>query len=658
MKGYRPDIDGIRALAVLAVAFYHAGIPYISGGFVGVDIFFVISGYLITKTIADDIQNGCFSIANFYLRRFARILPSFVLVALTTWVVGAYILFKDEMVDLAKDIEGSAFFVINIFLNRQAGDYFHSAFDVKPMLHTWSLSVEEQFYLFWPLILMFLYGTKARATVWWIAGIASTSFVCACLAIYLHHAKEAFFLIPYRAWELLVGGLVAVGSWRLASIPKWKQEVLSASGLLLVLTPILFYSRQTVFPGAAALFPVMGAAFLICAGEGSSFISRKLFSARILVFIGTISYAFYLWHWPLFAFTRVLNIGELPLSWGMGCLAIAFLLAAFSTRYMERPIRQAISDRILKNDRSVIYLLPFILSIIFVFSLGRFVRENQDYLGVNIPELPTAKLLAPSPCHVDVVETKFQRKDTCPSSGGDELFVWGDSHAGHYALALQEYLYRTKNNMSVTVAAIGGCPPFPGVERIDDNRNCAKTAQTIYDNIVSDKNIKIVALAARFVSYAKSEPFGKTNLSLPIKLIDLHARNYSSQEELVLANIELLAQRLIDSGKKVLILGEVPTHPVDVFKCSARGYLSNRENLGCSVPTQTHISRFGAIESRMAAFAQKHPGACFFSPTPSLCSGDTCLTMRDGKILYSDDNHLNSSGAEFLSSVMNVRDCL
>ncbi|MEY4592351.1 MAG: hypothetical protein RIR18_1246 [Pseudomonadota bacterium] len=652
---YRPDIDGLRALAVLAVALYHAEFPYITGGFVGVDIFFVISGYLITETIKNEISQGSFTLRNFYARRFARILPSFIVVAISVLAASSFLLFKEEVVELAKDLESSAFFVLNIFLNRQAGDYFHNSFELKPLLHLWSLSVEEQFYIFWPWILVLLFAKKANVSKW-VAILITASLVMAILAIYEHHTKDAFFLIQHRAWELLIGSFIAVNAKRFISISKNWLEFISVTGLFLTLIPIFFYSKQTVFPGAAALLPTLGAALLIVGGK-DSFVNKHILSARPFVAIGLVSYAFYLWHWPLLAFARIMHIGELPFGWGLSCLILALFLAFASTKYLEQPIRQSIAIKIRQKNHMVPPLVLFALSIVLVFSLGRFVREHQEVLGLDFPHFANTKLDSPSPCYAEVNSGQLQFKNGCVTAKTNEVFVWGDSHANHYGLAVQEHLFHSNKSLGTTVAGVGGCPPFPGIERIDDDRNCASKSKIIYEYIINNDNIKTVALAARFVAYAKSLPFGKTNVSAPIKLADLAGRQYKNQEELVLENVKALANDLIRHGKKVVILGEVPTQNVAASKCYARKELSNYSSIKCSISSAIHLSRFELIESYLQAFALNTPSVCFLTPTPMLCAGSDCLTIDDDKILYSDDNHMNQNGAALLSKIFENKDC-
>jgi len=303
---YRPDIDGLRAVAVLAVLFFHTNIPGFSGGFVGVDIFFVISGFLITSIIIREIQQGTFSIARFYERRIRRIFPALFPVMAFSVAAGFYLMDAKALNDFGKSIASTTLFSSNILFCHQSG-YFDAPALEKPLLHTWSLAVEEQFYILFPLALAFIRQRAKERYLLWISLALSISLAASIWAVFAK-PTQAFYLMQFRAWELLTGSLLALGV-----IPKPEsarlQNALSALGLALVVYCIGFYSEKTLFPGQNAILPVLGAAMIIH-GNGNdnkgNGVIGKLLSIRPLVAVGLISYSLYLWHWPIVAFTRYL----------------------------------------------------------------------------------------------------------------------------------------------------------------------------------------------------------------------------------------------------------------------------------------------------------------------------------------------------------------
>lgn len=337
---YRPDIDGLRAIAVILVVMYHLGVGFTKGGFVGVDIFFVISGFLITQIICADMRIGRFSLGQFYERRARRILPALFCVLLWTSVAGTLFLFPPELEYLGKGVAAATGFVANILFYSGSG-YFAGTSEVIPLLHTWSLAVEEQFYLLFPLALAPLLrwrgGSRCLPALALVAAISFAS----CLVLTRYERSAAFFLLPPRAWELLLGCLLALGAFPELRSQRLR-ELASAVGLAAILLAGGAFNRNVAFPGWAALLPCVGAALVIHGGAGGDTLVSRLLSSRGAVFIGLVSYSLYLWHWPIivlykshagFALTDVERV------W-LGAMSLA--VAALSWRYVEQPFRRRI----------------------------------------------------------------------------------------------------------------------------------------------------------------------------------------------------------------------------------------------------------------------------------------------------------------------------
>ncbi|MDH5679004.1 MAG: acyltransferase, partial [Nitrospinota bacterium] len=335
MSHYRPDIDGLRAVAVAPVVLFHAGFSQVSGGFVGVDVFFVISGYLITGIIQRDLEKGEFSLAGFYERRARRILPALYFVLFSCLAAGWFIYLPLDFQFLAKSSISTAFFSSNFFFWQEGGNYFARDSDFFTLLHTWSLAVEEQFYIVYPPVLMFLFYARIPAA-WIIAGLTLLSV---SLAYSLAGAapNAAFYLAPARAWELGLGALLAHGA-----VPgiqrRWLREVAAAGGLVAIIASVMLIERSNA--GMALLVPCLGAAAIIHAGASGPSFAANLLSWRPVVFVGLVSYSLYLWHWPIFVFLREYS-AQTTLSEDVRyqAMAAAFLLSAITWAFIERPFR-------------------------------------------------------------------------------------------------------------------------------------------------------------------------------------------------------------------------------------------------------------------------------------------------------------------------------
>lgn len=339
MTQYRNDIDGLRALAVLPVVLFHIGFPAFSGGFVGVDIFFVISGFLITKSLDEEIRHGSYSIAQFYVRRIRRIFPAYFALICIVSLVAVALQLPDDLKDYGSSLAATSVYVSNITFWLGSGDYFGVKSEFQPLLHTWSLAVEEQFYIVFPIILIVAarYGNRA-----WSKGAVALCFIASlALGIYATQAAPvaSFYLLPTRAWELLAGSLLALG---VAGTPRRVAlaEAASVAGLLLIVAPIFLYSAHTPFPGLAAIPPVLGAALILYAGTGEHKTAiARLLSHPVPRFFGLISYSLYLWHWPIIVFLRTYFL-DLDLPLRLLVLPLSVAAATVSWRYIERPFRK------------------------------------------------------------------------------------------------------------------------------------------------------------------------------------------------------------------------------------------------------------------------------------------------------------------------------
>ncbi len=345
---YRPDIDGLRALAVVLVVAFHLDVPLCHGGFVGVDVFFVISGYLITGIIAKEIAAGRFSIAGFYERRARRILPALFGVLVAATLLSTHYLLPDELISYAKTMLAATFSYSNLYFKSTA-DYFDAPSHTKPLLHTWSLAVEEQFYIFLPVLLYLLSRRLPKYRVAFLWVVAAVSLGYSTWAAF-YSPDSAFYLLTSRAWELLAGSLLALQPY--PARRRWMRETMGWVGLGLILLASNRYTSGTPFPGAAAALPVVGAVLIVSAGRHQATVVGRLFSLAPVRFVGRISYSVYLWHWPLIVFTKMGFLAFLPrtrFGYAGSILGLSLVLGAASWRFIEQPFRVGAPGRWSRN---------------------------------------------------------------------------------------------------------------------------------------------------------------------------------------------------------------------------------------------------------------------------------------------------------------------
>lgn len=462
---YRPEIDGLRTFAIVPVVAFHAGIDLLSGGFTGVDVFFVISGYLISKIIIDEIETSRFSIYEFYKRRILRILPALSVVLLATAITAFAVLLPLEFRRIGYSILSAAFFVSNIYFWRTT-DYFGDNPDTKPLLHTWSLSVEEQFYVFFPLLLICVHRFFGRKYALWIGILSALSFVLSALAVQ-KYASATFYLLPTRVWELGIGALIAAGGAPVVT-KQPVRDMLAAAGLGLILFGIFYLSESMTFPAWNALYPCIGTGLIIAYGAQTRI--GRLLSLAPVVYVGKISYSLYLWHWPVIVFYAAVNGGMPQSAAGIGfVIALSFALASLSFHFVEAPFRKS-HYRMMPAPR----ILSIGTGALLAFALIGFAIERTGNRWGTYP----ADVLEIA-AYIDYRETpdyKYQfRRGSCFVSGEDDgagaydkgkclvtvpgkknYLVIGDSHAAHLwrALAL-EY-----PDVNLIQATISGCRPL------------------------------------------------------------------------------------------------------------------------------------------------------------------------------------------------------
>jgi peptidoglycan/LPS O-acetylase OafA/YrhL len=460
---YRADIDGLRAIAVMAVVLHHLSAPLVPGGYVGVDVFFVISGYLITNIISREIAEGKFTFSNFYERRARRIFPALFAMLAVTLIIGYFLLLPSDYVATMRAALGTLLFSSNIVFWREMAEGYFAATDValNPLLHTWSLAVEEQYYVFFPFLLLLCYRYFRRHVALVLVACAIVSLAGAVLLIE-KKSVAVFFLSPFRAWELLIGALLALNA-----VPALKsravREIAAGAGLLAILVACFLYDSKTTFPGWTALAPVLGAAAIIHAGANGNSMAGRLLQWRPMVYTGLISYSLYLWHWPLIVLVRYFNGMEALTSYLIaGLLVVSLALGSLSYHFIEQPFRRGgrITPRFVFSSSAVFALLLSTVSIFGLMRSGlpeRFSPEVVQFDLARSPEIPYKKCDGKSDGNWCMLGAGGSSKPT--------ILLWGDSHLLAWAPAFQEILSR-QDQKAVFVPS-SNCPPLLNIDNAD-----------------------------------------------------------------------------------------------------------------------------------------------------------------------------------------------
>jgi len=644
---YRPDIDGLRAVAVLAVLFYHAGFDFFSGGYVGVDVFFVISGFLITKKIADEILENKFTLISFYEKRIRRIFPALFTVILLTIPVGAWLYDISTYRELGQSATATTLFLSNIFFWTQSG-YFESPSALKPLLHMWSLSVEEQFYLGLPLLLVLLFRFFKKYVRLILTLIAGASFITVIITLG-SDPSAAFFLTRGRIWELLFGSLLALST--LGKMESRGRNFLSISGIALILASVLLYSEETAFPGAAAIPPVLGSALIIAAGIQGSSLVGKILSTKPFVFIGKISYSLYLWHWPLLVFARVYLIREFNALNLIIWFGATFLLSYLSWKYIETPFR---SLTFIKKPR-IFYLAA---GVMVVTGLAGFIIHQRVGLPGRI-QPGQAEILDRKTWHGEMTKwlncETVDEIDPCLIGAYEQpqvFLLWGDSHAN--AMAPAVHYSASETPLAGYLIWRTGCPPLLGIDRMDHpGQECSTFSRKVIHYIEDHPEIKTVIISSRWVISADGSRF-KSEEGNTVKLVDAENPNgtASNNHDLFVIGLQRTVEELVNMGRDVILVSSVPEIGYHVPSAYFVALRTNRDITALIAPTVEEFQlRNEFVLSVLSEVAENNSRVWKVDPAEILCNQQICQIVHDNKPLYNDDDHLSTTGGQFIAEV-------
>jgi peptidoglycan/LPS O-acetylase OafA/YrhL len=599
---YRPEIDGLRAVAVLPVLLFHAGLSVFSGGYVGVDVFFVISGFLITGLIREDLAQGRFSILGFYERRVRRILPALTFTVLTTSAVAFAVMLPSFLVDYSKSLVSVSTFLSNIYFWRFSG-YFDASATLRPMLHTWSLAVEEQFYIFMPIAAFIVYRFFQRAWLWIFAAAALASLALSIVAMQIGPTAN-FFLLPTRAWELLLGALFA-------SIPARTprgviDQVMAAGGLGLILWAVFAYDEATPFPGLTALAPCVGSALIIYFAHPKATFVGQLLSSKPAVWIGLISYSLYLVHWPIAVFWRYITLQEPGVLGALAIIVLSIPLAWASWAFVERPFRKR------GGASSLRVVLVGLSALALIGAIGGFgwASNGLPQRFATQPDAPAAADSAQAPiswrngvCFFEgAPDLSVWSADACAINPGGEtpVLLWGDSFAAHYVPGITRAVEGGRLRVYEYTAA--GCPPALSYESYARRWCTDFNAHAL--ELVEELGIERVILSARWV--------------------DLRRRGL----EHLRSTLDALDARGVD----VYVIGQSPIFIADVTVIGGRGH------------DAWTLAMDRSVNDELREIVQAS-GAHFIDPLAALCEGERCAIRADGQYLYFDYGHFSDLGS-------------
>lgn len=650
---YRSDIDGIRAIAVLSVIGFHFFPSLIVGGFIGVDVFFVISGFLISTIIMQKLSQGEFSYVDFYTRRIKRIFPALLIILTTTIVIGWFVMFPNELMQLGKHLAGGATFTSNLLLAREIG-YFDIGSANKPLLHLWSLGIEEQYYILWPIFISILFKTTKK--IFFVISLVFLSSFLLNVLIINKHANYAFYLPLTRIWELTIGSLLAyyiLFGQKNSSLTARNYLVsnsLSFFGMLCILISLFMFGNEKIFQSWLALLPTLGAFMLIFAGSGS-WINRKILASQPFVFFGLISYPLYLWHWPLLAFLNITQNQISSLNIRIMFVVISILLAWLTYKFIEQPIR-------IFNGKNYQIAASLMIFLFLIGGVGLSLYKNNGYPNrfpietrnfLNDLSYDTSKFKY-YPCPNDLFKSKpelsYCLQSQSPINSQANLVIFGDSHADHIFHGI------SKVDINHNWMLIGNysCPPVNDIFLEADVPNCYQRNANIINYLKKQKHIETVVLAF-FGNYFQETDFAADHMhrfgpsTVKIKYQNLNkTQAFQFGLEKTITELEIV-------GKKIVIVLDVPELPFFSQDCISRLYSSKKaKNFACFISKKTVLTRQKKLRLMLTKIQSSHPNIKIFDPLNFLCNEDKCWVKRNDILVYRDSHHLSLSGSELFAA--------
>lgn len=635
---YQPHIDGLRAVAVLLVILHHLGDwAGTRGGYVGVDVFFVISGFLITTIVRKELDAGTFSFGGFYKRRVVRLAPAYFTVLLATTVAALIWMLPAELIAYVRSMAASSLFLANFHMWKEVGGYFGSDAHTAPLLHLWSLAVEEQFYLFWPVALLLGHRLLGKRWMLWVVAAVAIGGVIVSQWGVSRYPAAAYYLLPTRFFELAVGALLAY----LPAVGQGKRHVsfvASIIGVGLILYGAAVYGKETLFSGYNALAPVVGTALLLRWGaEGPV---GRLLGAPLAVGIGKISYPAYLWHWPIISFLYI-NEVAISVSVGLGVLAATFALSWLTYQGLELPARRHLA----RPAARVVAIgggLPITASVAIAFGIVA-LQGMPARFSESLNKKSEALLAFPNKvrgrCNEGPPTNPLPPEDCVLGSPGGKVnfLLVGDSHANHYSGFMDE-LGKAAGMRGYDMTR-SNTPYLPGIDRwmmrdgtADHHENFVPRNEYV-SRLLESTRYDAVILAGNYTGFFADEIIRSKD-----------AEGHEALKQGLRAAIE----NAKNAAPRVVVVATIPLLEGNLHDCSLRAERFNRK-LDCTLPAERHFARTAGVRNLFDSLKQEFPDVIWIDPDQLLCNEQRCLTEMDGVPLYKDHGHLNDVGSRLLA---------
>lgn len=650
---YRSDIDGLRAVAVILVVAFHVGIPGFAAGFIGVDVFFVISGFLISSLLFNEAElKGTIRISSFFARRVRRLFPAITFVIIIVLGIGSVLLHPfGQQQELAKSAVSALFFVSNIYFSETTGGYFDGPATEVPLLHFWSLSVEEQFYIVWPLAILLACRLASWRTLSFVRAVAAilvmmlvASFIYS-LVISSNHDNSAYFSTPARAWQFLVGALLALGVRRINPVeilhPFGSALVVGLAGFSLLAISLLIISGPEGYPGWYAMLPTFGSALIILSGSwGGSSIFISCLSGRAAVYVGKLSFSWYLWHWPLISIVESYFLGEVSIYRNLCMASISLLLSVLTYEVVEKRFRiLPISPKAVR--RTLVFgAMATVFSVVVASGFGWSARHAETYQPWWPVDIAIKKARFSRPeyrvsCHFEPPFTGELFVDGCLLGDGGQpirTLLWGDSHAGHLA-PLFDRLGRD-NEHSVLIRSFRACRPILGMYSYLPSRerdDCRIFHRAVFDELseLSQAGLRGVVLSGNWWGDFEE-----------LRISELGALQFR-------AEIKRTIQRIQSLGLKVLVI-----EPTPIFKFNPIGCLARRPAEACLMGRDEWDRKSDSVIDAIRMAVHRSDDADSLNLLDYLCDNKNCYTRIGRQILYRDNNHITPDAASQLTDLV------
>lgn len=654
---YRADIDGLRAIAIIAVVIFHAFPTEFKGGFTGVDVFFVISGYLISKILFQNLDKNSFSLFDFYSRRINRIYPALILVLVSCLCFGEFFLLADEYQQLGKHTLGGAGFVANLVLWGESG-YFDNISETKPLLHLWSLGIEEQFYIAWPILLFFLWKFKLnRLPI--ILAITTVSFYLNVRVSTLDQAA-AFYSPQSRFWELMIGSLLAYFSMYRATalahyptIAKYYyrfrsdrnasyHNAQSILGVTMICIGFMIITKENAFPGYWAILPTIGAAFIIGAGP-QAFFNKYILSNRLMVAIGLISFPLYLWHWPLLSFARIIETEVPPSGVRLTAVATSIVLAWLTYKLVEQPIRS--------YARGSMKTVTLFFIMLGLGSFGYYIYKQEGFpqrpIVVNLQKksLDISSYTISSCTNDDLKQAEMSWCNQSKPKKSVDYILWGDSHAEHLISGLGKV-----SEKNWFLIGRHSCPPLKGVKVsiARGSKDACEKANLKSLDIISSINVPVVALASLGPFYFSDHGVAPDHVNVTDKnpntrVVLGEKDDVSNKLAMFKAGLNDAITEISNQGKKVILIKDVAELKVDPKSCLNRPLKANK--VSCDISRREYDERASIYGKILEEARDKHPNVYIFDAAEVFCGSEKCVSSDDEHVYYRDGHHLTEAGS-------------